>query len=487
MKKSTISILAIIIGISFVSLLLMQVSYIREIYGMHKQHFEESVNRSLSAVAHQIEIDEATRYIEGAVLNKSKVAVPDSGSVDVADDVPFVHAGTDQFFTRRSNQRVSSSLQQSIKNRIHHGKELVDEVVYNLIYNVSDLPIEDRIDFTTLDQALRAELADNGVNEAYHYQILNGNGEVVYQCPDYDATGRNEHLFTVPLFNTDPVIQIGRLAVHFPDMSSATMKAFWLFLPSFLFTIILLATFIVTLVIVFRQKKVAEMKNDFINNMTHEFKTPISSISLAAQMLNDDAVKKTPQMEKRLSATIMDETKRLRFQVDKVLQLSLYENQNVNYNIKEIDVNELIASVIHTFTLKVEKSGGKIIADIRADNPFIQVDEMHFTNVVFNLMDNAMKYCKSDVPVELKLSSWNDQNHLFIAIKDNGIGMKKDDLKKIFDKFYRVHTGNLHDVKGFGLGLAYVNKIVKDFKGSIHAESELGVGTIFIIRMPVVD
>ena len=218
--------------------------------------------------------------------------------------------------------------------------------------------------------------------------------------------------------------------------------------------------------------------------MTHEFKTPISSISLAAQMLSDASVPKTPKMMNRLTTTINDETKRLRFQVEKVLQLSMYENQRTNLNQKEIDMNELIASVIHTFTLKVEKNGGKIISDLRASNPIAYVDEMHITNVIFNLMDNAVKYKRQDAQLELKVSTWNENKRICISIQDNGIGIRRDDLKRIFEKFYRVHTGNLHDVKGFGLGLAYVKKIIQDHKGNVSVESEFGIGTKFIIRLP---
>ena len=217
--------------------------------------------------------------------------------------------------------------------------------------------------------------------------------------------------------------------------------------------------------------------------MTHEFKTPISSISLAAQMLGDDSVTKTPALMKRLTTTIIDETKRLRFQVEKVLQLSMYANQQANLHMKEVDMNELIAGVSHTFALKVEKNGGKIITNLNATDPMVCVDDMHFTNVIFNLMDNAVKYRRKDVDLELNVVTWNEPGHLCISIQDNGIGIKKEDLKRIFEKFYRVHTGNLHDVKGFGLGLAYVYKIVKDHKGNIVAESELGIGTKFIIKL----
>jgi two-component system phosphate regulon sensor histidine kinase PhoR len=270
-------------------------------------------------------------------------------------------------------------------------------------------------------------------------------------------------------------------------MGKYVFNSIWYIVPSLIFTLILFVTFVVSIVLLFRQKKLTELKNDFINNMTHEFKTPISTISLAAQMLGDENVNKSTQMFKRLSSTIIDETKRLRFQVEKVLQLSMYDHQKTNLKMKELNVNDLITGVVYTFALKVEKNGGKIISELNADKPIVLVDEMHFTNVIFNLMDNAVKYRREDSPLELKISTWNENKSgkLCISIQDNGIGIKKDDLKKIFDRFFRVHTGNVHDVKGFGLGLAYVKKIITDHKATIAVETELGVGTKFVIKMPM--
>ena len=219
--------------------------------------------------------------------------------------------------------------------------------------------------------------------------------------------------------------------------------------------------------------------------MTHEFKTPISTISLAAQMLKDPAVGKSPQMFQHISGVINDETKRLRFQVEKVLQMSMFERQKATLKMKEVNANELIAGVINTFALKVEKYNGRITSDLSALDPMIFVDEMHFTNVIFNLMDNAVKYKRPEEDLLLNVRTWNENGKLCISVEDNGIGIKKENLKKIFEKFYRVHTGNLHDVKGFGLGLAYVKKIIQDHKGTIRAESELGAGTKFIIVLPL--
>ena len=220
--------------------------------------------------------------------------------------------------------------------------------------------------------------------------------------------------------------------------------------------------------------------------MTHELKTPISSISLAAQMLNDDSLTKSPAMMKHIGGAIQDETKRLRFLVEKVLQMSMFDKKDAIFKKKELDLNEMIESVANTFTLRVEHTGGKIITDIEAVDSKCYVDEMHFTNVIFNLIDNAIKYRKPDQPVNLIIKTWNTNDHLCLSVKDDGVGIKKDNLKKIFEKFYRVHTGNVHDVKGFGLGLAYVKKVVDLHKGSIKVESELGKGTKFTILLPII-
>ena len=258
-------------------------------------------------------------------------------------------------------------------------------------------------------------------------------------------------------------------------------------LPALFFTIVLCGTFIYTLFIIFRQKKVTELKNDFINNMTHEFKTPISTISLAAQMLTDSSVAKSPQMLQHITGIIGDESKRLRFQVEKVLQVSLFDQQKASLKTRELDVNELVTGVVNTFALKVEKNGGTIVTHLDAADPVILADEMHITNVVFNLMDNAVKYKRDDEALRLTIRTWNETGKFCLSIQDNGMGIKKENLKRVFDRFYRVHTGNLHNVKGFGLGLAYVKKVIQDHHGTIRAESEFGVGTKFIIVLPLLN
>lgn len=204
-------------------------------------------------------------------------------------------------------------------------------------------------------------------------------------------------------------------------------------------------------------------------------------------MLNDGAVMKSPKMLEHISGVINDETRRLRFQVEKVLQMSMFERQGTQLKLTDVDANKVIDNVVHTFKLKVEKYGGTISAHLDAADPIVNVDEMHFTNVIFNLLDNAVKYRREDEPLRLEVSTCNiDQDRkLRIEVADNGIGIRKEELKKIFDKFYRVSTGNRHDVKGFGLGLAYVQRILRQLGGQIAVESEPGSGTKFIITLPL--
>ena len=305
------------------------------------------------------------------------------------------------------------------------------------------------------------------------------------RCPDYTDEGE-EFTYSQVLFRNDPQSKMGVVRIHFPDMGSYIFSSVRFMIPSVAFTLVLLVTFIFTIVVIFRQKRYTEIKNDFINNMTHELKTPIASISLAAQMMNDESVTKSPAMTKHLGQVIFDESKRLRFLVEKVLQMSMFDRKKSSFKKKHLDLNEMVESIANSFSLRVEHTGGKINVDIGAVDSDIYVDEVNFQNVIFNLMDNAVKYRKTDEPVDIYLKTWNDDKWLYLSVHDTGKGIKKDDLKKIFEKFYRVGTGNVHDVKGFGLGLAYVKKVVDLHDGEIKVDSEYGKGSTFTIKLPVI-
>ena len=497
MKKRTIIILAIVMGISLISLLVMQVGYVEEIISTRRTHFEETVKRALNNVSHNMEVIETAQYMEDRFSGMTSVAdsmleqndsVLQQSKIHFDDDTPPTPLDkTEDYNKALITHPVSKAISadSALVRRYVYDQQLMDELILSMLYTASNRPLQDRIDFKRLDQNIKSELSNHAIDLDYHYSVYNSNGKLIYKCLDYADDGGKGMKFTQSLFKYDPIDHQGVLHVVFPDARQYMFRSLGFMIPSIIFTLILLLTFIVTMILVFRQKKLSEVKNDFINNMTHEFKTPISSISLAAQMLADESVPKTPKLMNRLVETINVETKRLRFQVEKVLQLSMYENQKANLNMVELNINELIIGIIKTFTLKVEKNGGKIVSQLKADDSVILADEMHITNVIFNLMDNAVKYRRQDSQLELTVSTRNDSKYLYISIQDNGIGIKKENLKKIFEKFYRVSTGNRHDIKGFGLGLAYVKKIVTDHKGTVQAESDYGIGTKFTIKLPL--
>lgn len=516
MKKKTIWAIAAIMGISFLGLLYLQLMYMSSMAQMKREQFDESVNRALYRASRNLELNETLRYLEKDV-NESERKTNKSDSMNVAGRQDGSLQKSHQFSVvdtdgtiyssfemktittapatmpkgiilnndKNAISEATRSMQEIMHNRYVYQKALLDEVVYSILYTASEKPLKERINFKLLDQDLKAELMNNGISIPYHFIVCTHDGREVYRCPDYEEAG-SEALYVQTLFRNDPQPNKGMVKVHFPDANKYIYSSVKFMIPSLIFTVVLLLTFIFTIYVVFRQKKLSEIKNDFINNMTHELKTPISSISLAAQMLSDNGVKKSETMLAHLGGVINTESRRLRFLVDKVLQMSMFDRQKAIYNKKELDINEMVETIANTFHLRVNNTGGKIDIDIEAVESLAYVDEMHFQNAIFNLLDNAVKYGKPDKPLNLFIKTWNpDDNHISIMIQDNGLGIKKENVKKIFEKFYRVHTGNVHNVKGFGLGLAYVKQIVDIHDGEIKVESEYGKGTTFTIKLPV--
>ena len=506
-------------GISFLALLFLQLQYIREMADMKKEQFDESVNRALYQASRNLELNETLRYLEKDVNETERRAVkvdsvgtrsgkPNDGTMQQSHqysvtgkdgtvyssfELKTISSKPSQtpkamiLRTDKSSQdEVQKSMQEIVKNRYIYQKALLEEVVVSMLYSASDKPLKERINFKLLDQDLKAELMNNGINIPYHFTVQTQDGREVYRCPDYSDDGE-EVTYSQVLFRNDPQSKMGIVKVHFPNMSSYIFSSVKFMIPSIIFTLVLLLTFIFTIVVIFRSKRLTEIKNDFINNMTHELKTPIASISLAAQMLNDSSVSKSEAMQAHLGGVINDESKRLRFLVEKVLQMSMYDRKKAVLKKHHLDLNEMVETIGNSFTLRVEHTGGKVYTEIEAVDSTIYVDEMHFQNVIFNLLDNAVKYSKPDQPLNVYLRTWNEGNKVCLSVKDTGLGIKRENLKKVFEKFYRVHTGNVHDVKGFGLGLAYVRKMVELHDGEIKVESEWGVGTTFTIKLPFVE
>lgn len=276
------------------------------------------------------------------------------------------------------------------------------------------------------------------------------------------------------------------LFVVIPNIKQLALKSlFWRIAISSLFAIIILAAFFVTVRTMLKQKKLAEIKNDFINNMTHEFKTPIATISLAVDAMRNEKVLQDRDKLGYFSSIIKEENQRMNRQVETILKASQLEKQEVDLNLRPVHVHEVIKDVIDNFALQLQEKQGMVEMQLDAQADLINADEVHFSNLVNNLVDNAVKYSKENVPPVIRLSTKSNGKHFTIRIEDNGIGMNKDTVKRIFEKFYRAHTGNVHNVKGFGLGLSYVKTVVEAHDGDIKAESTLGRGSTFTIDLPL--
>ena len=274
------------------------------------------------------------------------------------------------------------------------------------------------------------------------------------------------------------------LMVIVPHQRTLILKGItWFILGAILFTLIITAAFFITIRTLIKQKKLSEIKSDFINNMTHEFKTPLATISLAVDALKNEKVAGDKEKTNYFTGIIKEENKRMNKQVETILQAALLDRQKVELDLKKLSAHSLITAALNNITLPVEEKQGELVVLLDAAQDMILADEVHFTNLVNSLLDNALKYSKEN-PV-IKLTTLNTGHNFKIKIEDNGIGMNKETLHRIFEKFYRAHTGNIHNVKGFGLGLSYVKTMVEAHKGSIKAESTLGKGSCFTITIPL--
>jgi len=259
----------------------------------------------------------------------------------------------------------------------------------------------------------------------------------------------------------------------------------WVFIGAIGFMLIIIAAFYVTVKSLLDQRKLSEIKSDFINNMTHEFKTPLATISLAVDALRNEKVQSDKEKARYFSGIIKEENVRMNKHVETILQAALMERQELQLNLVPLHVNRIISDVEDNYELRLKEKQGEIQLHLNAANDVIRADEVHFSNLISNLIDNAIKYSKERPKVIV--STHCTKKYLVIRVEDNGIGMNKETVKRIFEKFYRAHTGNLHDVKGFGLGMSYVKTVIDAHKGKIKVDSTLGKGSAFTIEMPLAD
>lgn len=345
-----------------------------------------------------------------------------------------------------------------------------------------ELPFSERISQAEIDSIITAEFNRKGITAQYEYCVVSARDSLIYQSENYTPKFNGVKYSNV-LFPHDFMAQRHYLHLYFPHQKNYLVRSLGLIVGiSIFFIVLIISVFTATIIIIFKQKRLSDMKSDFVNNMTHELKTPIATISLAAQMLNSPDIPAERKNYTQLGNIIADESKRLGLQVEKVLQMSIFERGSANLKFKEIDLHNIISKVSSHVNLQVQARQGALSLNLNATNSIIVADEVHITNVVNNLLDNALKYSPS-TPI-ITISTSNIKNGIQFAVADQGIGISSEHQKKIFEQFYRVPTGNIHNVKGFGLGLSYVQKIVEAHDGKIWVQSEANNGSTFFVYLP---
>jgi len=401
------------------------------------------------------------------------------------------HIQTYSHITKPSNKRASVFSDDSSPKNIlpAQGKEdQLNDVMEQMMleFSIRDIPMEERLSYSIVAPTLDYELKNFDIPLKYEYAIADHNGKIYDKLKTKGfSKEKAKDAYKAALFQGDILMSSDQLVLYFPEKRNYLLDSMlWPFAGSLIFTLIILFTFYFTLRIIYNQKKVSEIKTDFINNMTHEFKTPIATISLAADSISNPAILNHPEKVSRFTEIIKDENRRMNRQVESVLKMALIDKKDFNLNMHETEVHPLIEHAVKNISLQVEQKMGKIELDLAAENDVLKVDVTHFTNLVYNLLDNANKYALN-APPEIKVSSYNANGNFNLSVTDNGIGMDKEKQDRIFEKFYRVPTGNIHTVKGFGLGLSYVKAIVMQFKGDISVKSQKDKGSTFTLQIPL--
>ncbi len=366
---------------------------------------------------------------------------------------------------------------------IQRKQKLVEKVVEELTV-MPQIPITSRIDLADLDSLVSITLEEKGITLPVAYGIIStAKDSIVVIKPAIYQNKIRQSEFRTRLFPHDLFVEKNDLILYFPDQKIYLIRQFgFIGFIALLFIVIIICCFVYVLKLIFEQKRFSKLLTDFINNMTHEFKTPISTISLASETLTNPLIIRDGNRVLKYGQIIHAESFRMRHQVEKILQMAILEEGDYEYSFTPVNVHELIQQVIQKFTVKIEQLKGELAIKLQAKNNTIEADSVHLENIIHNLLDNAIKYTRRNPQITIETAQSDCQFQL--SIEDNGIGIQPEEQKRIFEKYYRVPTGNVHDVKGFGLGLSYVKLIVEAHQGTIRLNSKFGKGTKFIISLP---
>lgn len=531
MRKYFLHILVILMTVSLIGIITVQLFWISNAIEVKEAEYEKNIRETLENIVKKIERKRAVVFISE---NLDEIKVKRIGRSDIIDKKNFIEyfqndtnnytqsntlANTNtqvkvnlitntssknnhiKVIESSSNSNISSSIQFTggdedliLINDSHLYKDssiVTTKVFYDVFddmvneYESRYNPVEKQLELDKLDTLIRKEILEKGFENKYEYAIIDSRTDTIYKKTERFISEFLDESIKVSLFPDALINKYIFLHLYLPGKNSFIYNSLaTLLIGSIFFTLIIIVLFFITIRIAFQQKKISEIKSDFINNMTHEFKTPIATISLAADSIKNPQIISNEDKINHYLKIIKEENRRMNNQVESVLQISLLEKEKFKVNLFEFDLHDLIQKAIQNINLKVLEKGGTMNVALHAENPFAMVDETHFLNIIHNLLDNAIKY--SPQKLEIKLNTQNQNGNIKITFKDRGIGIKKEELVRIFDKFYRVPTGNIHNVKGFGLGLSYVKAIVNEFNGSIHVSSDYGKGSIFEIILPII-
>lgn len=536
MKKWSLRWLILLITLALSGLVILQLRWVNEAIKLKEQRFDQSVVEMMMTVSKKIEMMDALnnmRPIMTPVKESNTIAITMRDSVD--ENMKPVQ-GDDQmakgyYIQKNIDIRQSQTIlvndvppliPHEFKKIIHLGDKpdnykgmivgndtvffsdsLLNDYTYafysselnkytdvfrQLAFDMLDIerPLEQRVDRIKLDSLLEAEMNIYGLNTKYNYGIWESDQEKYILVSDESKLppALADAKYKVGLFRTDPFYNNGYLTIDFPNKSNYLLRSMSLQLgSSLLFILLIVGGFAYTIVTILRQKRLSDMKTDFINNMTHELKTPVATISLASEMIQRESKNYSSGSVKKFADIIFDENKRLAQQVDKVLQIAALEKEDYHFKKSSIDLHKLIATEAEKFSFRIQNREGQIETQLNANEHIIFGDELHLRNIIDNLLDNADKYTATKPAI--KISTQNKNGSILIAVDDNGIGMTRDQQKKIFEKFYRVNTGDLHNVQGFGLGLSYVKHVTEKHGGEITVHSTPGNGSRFEIILPI--
>lgn len=472
MNRKLIFAVIIFMTLALMGLMTIQVYWIRNAVVVKEANFVQSLDEAMANVVFKLEkIERGNRWNDRIqVVSKTAISFKILDSINKQSLKEFSGINTRDEFEKFAKKSF-----------------LTQQVIDRLIGRKMHKSIEERIDKNILDSLISRELERYGIDTQYEYGVFNitRNSLVLQKTGKYP----NELLagfFNFALYPSDLQQRENFLMIYFPNERRYLIGQLWgLLLISAVLLLIIIVSFYISVSTIFRQKKLSGMKNDFINNMTHEFKTPISTISLACEALKDKDILKTESLYNNYISIIDEENFRLKVMAEKILQTAILEKGELKLKNEWLDLSEVLNQAIKKIKLQVESKGGLIFKDFQVEGLKIKADKMHLTNVILNLLDNANKY-NLEKP-EILISLLEVDGGALIRIQDNGIGIGKADQKKIFDKLYRVPTGNIHNFKGFGLGLNYVQAIIDKHHGTIEVKSELTKGTTFEIFLPFGD